>query len=161
MSAANINRVTITGNLTKDPELRTTREDGPQVCEMRIAVNGRRKSGEEWVDRPNYFDVAVWGGLGKLCKQYLSRGRGVAIDGRLEWSEWKTKEGANRQSVQIVADTIQFFPRPQQPKDDEANAGDEPAPSVATTDAPADSSGFEAPPAAMATAGASDDDIPF
>lgn len=51
--------------------------------------------------------------------------------------------------------------RPQQPKDDEANAGDEPAPSVATTDAPADSSGFEAPPAAMATAGADDDDIPF
>jgi single-strand DNA-binding protein len=66
MSAANINVVVISGNLTRDPELRHT-GGGTPVCDMRVAVNGRRKAGAEWVDKPNYLDVTVWGGLGENC----------------------------------------------------------------------------------------------
>ena len=90
MAATNINRVVITGNLTRDPELRTTR-GGTAVCSLRVAVNTRRKdqSSGEWVDKPNYFDVTVWGQQGENCAQYLAKGRPVAVDGRLEWREWQ------------------------------------------------------------------------
>lgn len=107
--AENINRVTITGNLTSDPELRHT-PSGTAVCSLRVAVNGRRKDQSgQWVDKPNYFNVVVWGAQGENCNNYLSRGRPVAVDGRLDWREWETKEGQKRQTVEIVADTVQFL----------------------------------------------------
>jgi single-strand DNA-binding protein len=110
MAATNINRVIITGNLTRDPELRSL-PSGMSVCSLRIASNTRRKDGQsgEWVDKANYFDVTIWGRQGENAAQYLSKGRPVAIDGRLEWREWQDKEGNNRQSVEIVADNIQFL----------------------------------------------------
>src|SRR3712207_8796140 len=113
MAATNINRVIITGNLTRDPELRHT-NGGTAVCSLRVAVNTRRKdqSSGEWVDKPNYFDVTIWGRQGENAAQYLSKGRPVAIDGRLEWREWQDKEGNNRQSVEIVADNVQFLSSP-------------------------------------------------
>jgi single-strand DNA-binding protein len=106
----NINSVNLTGNLTRDPELRST-PGGTSVCKMRIAVNGRRKDGQtgEWVDKPNYFDVTVWGSRGESCAKYLSKGRPVAIHGRLDWREWETKEGGKRQSVEVVGETVQFL----------------------------------------------------
>jgi single-strand DNA-binding protein len=104
----NINSVNLTGNLTRDPELRST-PGGTSVCKMRIAVNGRRKVEGEWVDKPNYFDVTVWGSRGESCAKYLSKGRPVAIHGRLDWREWETNEGAKRQSVEIVGETVQFL----------------------------------------------------
>src|SRR3954451_5244379 len=70
VSATNINRVTLTGNLTRDPELRST-QSGTSVCSMRIACNTRRKSGDGWVDKPNYFNVTVWGAQGENCHRYL------------------------------------------------------------------------------------------
>ena len=73
MAATNINRVIVTGNLTRDPELRST-PGGTSVCSLRIAVNSRRKEGDQWVDKPNYFDVTVWGQQGENCAQYLSQG---------------------------------------------------------------------------------------
>src|SRR6266545_402779 len=77
--AANINRVVLVGNLTRDPELRHT-PSGTPVCSLRIAVNTRRKDESgQWVDKPNYFDVTVWGQQGENCAQYLSKGRPVAI----------------------------------------------------------------------------------
>src|ERR671935_26043 len=81
---ANINRVVLVGNLTRDPELRHT-PSGTPVCKLRIAVNTRQKDGAtgQWIDKPNYFDVTVWGNQGESCSQYLSKGRPVAIDGRL------------------------------------------------------------------------------
>src|SRR2546427_11913584 len=84
--AANINRVVLLGNLTKDPELRHT-PSGTAVCSLRLAVNTRRKDGAtgEWTEKPNYFDITVWGNQGENCAQYLAKGRPVAIDGRLEW----------------------------------------------------------------------------
>ena len=108
--AASINRVALVGNLTRDPELRHT-PSGTAVCSLRLAVNTRRKDESgQWTDKPNYFDVTVWGQQGENCAQYLSKGRPVAIDGRLEWREWEAKDGSGkRQSVEIIADTVQFL----------------------------------------------------
>src|ERR671924_760874 len=110
MAASNINVVVITGNLTKDPELRTT-PGGTPVCKLRVAVNSRRKDGQtgEWEDKPNYFDVTVWGAQGENCANYLSKGRPVAVDGRLEWREWQDQQGNKRQAVDIVAESVQFL----------------------------------------------------
>jgi single-strand DNA-binding protein len=106
--ARNINRVIVVGNLTRDPELRHT-PSGTAVCSLRIAVNTSRKDETgNWVDKPNYFDVTVWGQQGENCAQYLSKGRPVGVDGRLEWREWEA-EGGKRQAVEIVADTVQFL----------------------------------------------------
>jgi single-strand DNA-binding protein len=106
---ANINRVILVGNLTRDPELRHT-PSGTAVCSLRLAVNSRRKDETgQWVDKPNYFDITVWGAQGENCAQYLAKGRPVAIDGRLEWREWEAQDGAKRQAVDVVADNVQFL----------------------------------------------------
>src|SRR3982751_6038446 len=108
--AANINRVVLVGNLTKDPELRHT-PSGTAVCSLRLAGNTRRRDGAtgEWTEKPNYFDITVWGNQGESCAQYLSKGRPVAIDGRLEWREWDAQDGTKRQAVEIIADSVQFL----------------------------------------------------
>ena len=107
---ANINRVILTGNLTADPEL-STLPSGTSVCRLRLAVNRRYKdqSSGEWIEKPNYFDIKVWGAQGENCAQYLSKGRPVAVDGRLEWSEWESQDGGKRSKVEVVADTVQFL----------------------------------------------------
>lgn len=108
--AANINRVVIVGNLTKDPELKTL-PSGTALCSLRIAVNTRRKDDSgTWVDKPNYFDVSVWGNMGASTAQYMSKGSKLCIDGRLEWREWDATDGSGkRQAVEIVADNVQFL----------------------------------------------------
>ena len=108
--AANINRVVLVGNLTRDPELRHT-PSGTAVCSLRLAVNSRRKDAStgEWGEKPNYFDITVWGNQGERCAQYLAKGRPVGVDGRLEWREWETPEGNKRQAVEVVADSVQFL----------------------------------------------------
>ena len=152
MAASNINRVTVTGNLTRDPELRST-PSGTSVCKLRIAVNTRRKdSSGQWVDKPNYFDVTVWGQQGENCATYLQKGRPVAIDGRLEWREWDATDGSGKRSaVEIVADTVQFLGG----RNDDGGNGHRFTPE---SDVPADTSDFA--PAAAGPA-MSDDDIPF
>jgi single-strand DNA-binding protein len=107
MAASNINRVVITGNLTRDPELRAL-ESGTSVCSLRIASNSRRKQAGEWVDKPNYFSVTVWGAQGENCARFLAKGRPVCIDGRLDWREW-THEDTKREAVEIVAESVQFL----------------------------------------------------
>ena len=110
MAATNINRVVMTGNLTADPELRSL-PSGTSVCKLRIACNTRRKNGStgEWEDKPNYFDVTVWGAQAESCRRYLSKGRPVAVDGRLEWREYEARDGTKRQAVEIIAETVQFL----------------------------------------------------
>src|SRR5947199_1694807 len=109
MAATNINRVIITGNLTRDPELRST-PSGMSVCSLRVACNTRRKDQSgEWVDKPNYFDVTIWGRQGENAAQYLSKGHPVAIDGRLEWRELQKKEGNKRQAIELMLDKIQLL----------------------------------------------------
>lgn len=103
-----IARAIIVGNLTRDPELRSL-PSGINVCNLRVAVNDRRKVDDEWVDVANYFDVTVWGKQGENASEYLAKGRQVAVDGRLQWREWTDKEGNSRQSVDINADTVQFI----------------------------------------------------
>jgi single-strand DNA-binding protein len=159
MAATNINRVILTGNLTRDPELRSL-PSGMSVCSLRIASNTRRKDGQsgEWVDKANYFDVTIWGRQGDNAAQYLSKGRPVAIDGRLEWREWQDKEGNNRQSVEIVADNVQFLSSP-----DGAGGGGGGGFSP-RSDVPADTNDFA--PAGVSSGGggsssAPADDIPF
>jgi single-strand DNA-binding protein len=152
MAATNINRVVLTGNLTRDPELRTT-PSGTSVCGLRIACNTRRKdSSGQWVDKPNYFDVTVWGAQGENCAQYLSKGRPVAVDGRLEWREWEDKEGNKRQAVDIIADSVQFLGSPS--GEGNGNGGR----FTPQSDVPADTADFKTAPVG---AGQSDDDIPF
>ena len=104
----NINSVVLVGNLTKDPELRHT-PSGTAVTTLRVAVNDRVKKGEEWTDAAYYFDVTVWGRTAENCAQYLAKGRPVAIDGRLEWREWEAQDGAKRQAVEVVAESVQFL----------------------------------------------------
>lgn len=104
----NINSVVITGNLTRDPDLHYT-GSGTPVCNLRVAVNGRRKNAhEEWVDKPNFFNVTVWGARGEKCAEFLAKGRPVAVEGRLDWRERDTDDG-HREYVSIVADTVQFL----------------------------------------------------
>src|SRR5438046_4000072 len=106
--AANINRVVLVGNLTRDPELRHT-PGGTPVCSLRIAVNSRRKDESgQWVDKPNYFSISVFGNQAESCSQYLSKGRPVAVDGRLDWREWQAQEGSKRESGEIVGEPGQF-----------------------------------------------------
>jgi single-strand DNA-binding protein len=153
---ANINRVTITGNLTRDPELRTL-SSGNSVCSLRVACNGRRRNPQtqQWEDVPNYFDVTVWGTQGENCNKYLAKGRGVAIDGRLQWREWG-EEGAKRQAVDIVAENVQFLGG----RDDAGGGngnGFSSSARASESDVPIDTGDFERTPVSAAA----DDDIPF
>lgn len=111
MAVNNINHVVITGNLTKDPELRET-SGGRSVCELRVAVNSSFKVGENWETRPNYFQVNTWAGLAENCAKYLAKGSGVAVSGRLEWQKWESKDGGLNSRVVIVADAVQFLSKP-------------------------------------------------
>lgn len=102
-------RVTLTCRLTKDPELRST-PSGVSVCSLRVAWSSSRKDQSgNWVDKPNYVDVTVFGTQGERCAQYLEKGRQVGVDGRLEWREWQTDSGDKRQAYEIVADKIVFL----------------------------------------------------
>jgi len=157
LASTNINSVVVTGNLTKDPELRNL-ESGTSVCKLRIAVNSRRKDQSgQWVDKPNYFDVTVWGAQGENCSTYLSKGRPVAVQGRLEWREWDAKDGSGkRQSVEIIAEAVQFLGS----RDGAGGQGSGNGGFTPQSDVPADTSDFDSEPAAVGASG-SDDDIPF
>jgi single-strand DNA-binding protein len=123
---ATINRVVLVGNLTRDPELRTTAA-GTSVCRLRIACTSawRNRQTGEYDERPNYFDVTAFGASGEACARFLAKGRPVAVDGRLEWHEWQGTDGESRQSVGVVADSVQFLGT--RPADGEAADGGEAA----------------------------------
>jgi len=148
--AANINRVVLVGNLTRDPEVRQT-PSGTSVCSLRIAVNSRRRDESgQWTDKPNYFSVSVFGNQAESCAQYLSKGRPVAIDGRLDWREWDAQDGSKRQSVEIIADNVQFLGS--RDGGEGGGGGNQFVPAAAAAESNAD----------FGTAGGgADDDIPF
>jgi single-strand DNA-binding protein len=154
MAATNINRVVLTGNLTTEPELRNL-PSGMSVCKLRVACNTRRKGASgEWEDKPNYFDVTVWGAQGENCARYLSKGRPVAIDGRLEWREWEAKEGGKRQAIDIVADSVQFLGGRDESSGGASNGF------TPRSDVPANTHDFQ-PVSTGGGSGGADDDIPF
>jgi single-strand DNA-binding protein len=106
--AGSINRVILVGNLTRDPETRPA--GSSTVCSLRIAVNDRIPNKETggWDDYANYFTVSVFGRMGENCAQYLSKGRQVAVEGKLRWRQWE-KEGQKREAIEVVADNVQFI----------------------------------------------------
>ena len=109
MSYSNINRVVLVGRLTSDPELRAL-PSGASVCGLRVACNAVRKNTDgDYTEKPNFFSVSVFGSAAESVHRYMSRGRRVAIDGRLDWREWETDEGRKRQAVEIVAESVQFL----------------------------------------------------
>jgi single-strand DNA-binding protein len=112
MAYFSINRVVLVGRLTRDPELRSL-PSGVSVCGLRIACSSSRKDAEgDYRERPNFFDVSVYGGSAESVSRYMRKGSRVAIDGRLEWREWETAERQKRQAVSIVAETVQFLDTP-------------------------------------------------
>lgn len=109
MPYADINRVVLVGRLTRDPELRALPE-GRSVCSLRVACNGVGKDGDgNYEERPNFFDVSVFGSPAEVVDRYMRKGRRVAIDGRLHWREWETAEGEHRQGVDVVAESVEFL----------------------------------------------------
>ncbi|MGE5689162.1 MAG: single-stranded DNA-binding protein [Pseudomonadota bacterium] len=145
--AASVNRVVLVGNLTRDPELRHT-PSGTAVCSLRLAVNSRQKQADgQWGEKPNYFSVTVWGQQGENCAQYLSKGRPVAVDGRLDWREYQAQDGTKREAIEIVADSVQFLGG----RGDGEGGGGQPQ----FVPASAQAAEADFPPAAA------DDDIPF
>ena len=106
-----INRVLITGNLTRDPELRST-GSGMSVLQMGVAVNDRRKNPQsgEWEDVPNFVDVVMFGARAESVSRFLSKGSKIAVEGKLRWSSWEDKTtGAKRSKIEVVADDIEFL----------------------------------------------------
>lgn len=105
-----INKVIITGNLTRDPELRST-ASGMNVLKMGVAVNDRRKnqSTGEWEEVANFVDVTVFGNRAEPLSRFLSKGAKVAIEGKLRWSQWENPQGEKRSKLEVVADEIEFM----------------------------------------------------
>jgi single-strand DNA-binding protein len=111
MSGFDINQLTISGNLTTDPELRHL-HSGNALCKIRIAHNERRKlESGDWIDNPQYFDVTIWGAIGEWVAANVAKGDRVVVAGRLRWREWDTEDGNKRQAVDITADSIVPTPR--------------------------------------------------
>ena len=104
---ADINHVVLVGRLTRDAELKYT-ASGQAVCKFSVAVNRRRKNGDQWEDEANYFDVVLWGRQGEALNQYLVKGKTVGVEGELRQDRWQ-QDGQNRSKVEIVANNIQLL----------------------------------------------------
>lgn len=107
-----INRVNITGNLTRDPELRAT-AGGTQMLTFGVAVNDRRKNPQtgSWEDVPNFVDCIVFGSRAEAVSRFISKGSKVAIEGKLRFSSWETKDGDRRSKLEVIVDEIDFMSR--------------------------------------------------
>jgi single-strand DNA-binding protein len=141
---SDINRVTLVGRLTRDPELRAL-PSGTSVLNLGLAVNGRQKDQSgNWIDKPNFFDVKVFGAQADMLANHLAKGRRVGIDGRLDWSSWEAQDGGKRSKVEVIAQSVQFLDS----RGDEGGGGNQFVPAGASAGSDADFQG-------------SDDDIPF
>lgn len=104
---ADVNHVVLIGRLTRDAELKYT-SGGMAVCKFALAVNKRRKQGEQWVDEANFFDIVLWGRSGETLNQYLVKGKQVAVEGELHQNRWE-QEGQSRSKVEIMANNVQLL----------------------------------------------------
>lgn len=112
MSYTSINRVVLVGRLTRDPELRAL-PSGTALCSLRVACDSaRREPDGSYATKPNFFSVRAFGGQAENVARYLHKGSRVAVDGRLDWSEWETADGAKRQAVDVVAARVEFLDKP-------------------------------------------------
>lgn len=121
---SNINQVIITGNLTRDPELRNT-SGNFSVLSFTVACNDRRKNGDQWEDVPNFFDVVVFGNRADALARFLRKGAKVAVLGKLRWSQWE-KDGQKRSKIDVIASDVEVLSssksKPQEQAQDEAQA---------------------------------------
>ncbi len=140
--AADANIVWLVGRPTRDPEMRGAANN---VAAIRLAVTSRTKQGEEWGDKSNFFDVAAFGRTAEFVEKYVTKGRRIGIEGRLDWREWETDDGGKRQAVQVIANQVFFL---DSKRDEDGGGG-----ARATDDL--------APRGRPAAAADDDDDIPF
>jgi len=104
---ADLNHVVLIGRLTRDAELKYT-AGGQAVCKFSIAVNRRKKNGDQWEDEANFFDIVVWGRQGESLHPYLVKGKMVGVDGELRQDRWQ-QDGQNRSKVEIVTNYLQLL----------------------------------------------------
>ena len=158
-----INRVNISGNLTRDPELRVT-GSGTQILSFGVAVNDRRRNPQtnEWEDVPNFVDCVVFGARAEPLSRFLSKGSKVALEGRLRYSSWETKDGQRRSKLEVVVDEVEFLSSRNQQGAPQAG-GPYAAPSYAApaAAAPMPQQAYAAPVQAPPSADVYDEDIPF
>lgn len=104
-----INRVMISGNLTRDAEIRST-QSGMAILGFGVAVNDRRKNQQtgEWEDYPNFIDCTMFGARAESLSRYLGKGTKVAIEGKLRWSQWE-REGQKRSKIEVIVDELEFM----------------------------------------------------
>ncbi len=105
--ANDINTVVLVGRLTRDAELKYTNA-GTAVCKFSIAVNRRKRSGEQWTDEVSYFDIVLWGKQGEAIHQYLGKGKQIAVNGELRQNRWE-QDGQTRSKVEIIASNVQLL----------------------------------------------------
>tara|TARA_A100000172_G_scaffold63238_1_gene42609 strand:- start:728 stop:1123 length:396 start_codon:yes stop_codon:yes gene_type:complete len=105
---ASFNRVILAGNLTRDIELRET-PGGASVADAGLAVNDRRKQGDEWVDETSFIDLTLWGRTAENAAEYLSKGSPILIEGRLKQDSWQNEAGEKRTKLKVVVDRLQFL----------------------------------------------------
>lgn len=119
--ARSFNQVILMGNLTRDPELRTT-PNGQSVCSFSLALNRSYKGGDgEWKEMTDFIDIVAWGPLGERVAQYLTKGRPALVSGRLQSRRWE-QDGQKRSKVEVVANDVTFLggPSTAAPADDSA-----------------------------------------
>ncbi len=143
-----INKVVISGNLTRDGEIRNT-QSGTSVLNLGVAVNDRVRNATtgEWEDYPNYVNCVVFGRRAEAVAQYLTKGTKVVIEGKLRWSQWSDNDGKNRSKIEVIVDEIEFMPR-----NSSGSGASQP-----------DASAYSAPTTPVIDADAStyDEDVPF
>ncbi len=106
----NLNSILLEGNLVRDPELNFTAKGTP-VCSFSVASNRYFKQDDEMQQEVSYFDVTTWSKLAEVCKEYLTKGRGVRVVGRLKQDRWTNEEGKTRSKVHIIAEHVEFKPK--------------------------------------------------
>ncbi len=104
------NKVILIGNLTRDPELRYTPQ-GTSVCNFGIAVNRKYRQAEEMKEEVTFINIVVFGKQADTCGQYLNKGSGVLVEGRLQERRWETEEGQKRSKHEVVAQSVRFMPK--------------------------------------------------
>ncbi|MEO6308899.1 MAG: single-stranded DNA-binding protein [Nitrospiraceae bacterium] len=109
---AGFNKVVLLGNLTRNPELRYT-PNGIPVASLGLAVSRRYKQGDELKEEVCFVDIVVFGKQAEHCGQYLSKGNGIIVDGRLQQRRWETEDGQKRSKHEVVAQTVTFMPKRQ------------------------------------------------
>jgi single-strand DNA-binding protein len=150
---------TLSGNLTRDVELRQL-PSGADVARLRVATTTRRRTGEEWVDKTNYFTVEVFGAQARACAQYLAKGSRVLVDAEPDWREWTDQQNNKREAVTFKARQVLFEGGRREPSTDRDGEDKTPAP-VATNEAVAANTTTTAGPPGEVTGTATANDLPF